>query len=279
VRPGQRAGQMRSARLRSFSPDDFFVFRKSKLRRHSTSVAKESVTFVPSVPSAHPTLPCKSLKHRTLESGISALRRNHTVFYPPRLNQYTVLQRNEGHSSNRHTLDHHCSGDRVFSTVECHGCCRTIVRQISTGVIFWHHDLLWFHDHSWYLHHLWRGSTYIHQVSSEVGRSFGGTGGLAILALAFIRFKAVRNACFFQPWHHAIDHRNWIRSSPSPQIFGPLRHPTIEDGEQAGTSNGGKRLSLNSGFHFRRGWPIRSAKSYHANRTHTCRPNQAEPSY
>jgi hypothetical protein len=30
--------------------------------------------------------------------------------------------------------------------------------------------------------------------------------------------------------------------------------------EQAGTSNGGQRLPLNSGFHSRRGWPIRSPK-------------------
>jgi hypothetical protein len=30
-----------------------------------------------------------------------------------------------------------------------------------------------------------------------------------------------------------------------------------EETEQAGTSNGGQRPSLNSGFHFRRGWPIR----------------------
>ena len=31
-------------------------------------------------------------------------------------------------------------------------------------------------------------------------------------------------------------------------------------GEQDGTSNGGQRPSLNSGFPPRRGWPIRSAK-------------------
>jgi hypothetical protein len=30
--------------------------------------------------------------------------------------------------------------------------------------------------------------------------------------------------------------------------------------EQDGTSNGGQRPSLNSGFHFRRGWPRRSQK-------------------
>ncbi len=30
--------------------------------------------------------------------------------------------------------------------------------------------------------------------------------------------------------------------------------------EQAGSSNGGQRPSLNSGFHPRRGWPIRSPK-------------------
>ena len=36
--------------------------------------------------------------------------------------------------------------------------------------------------------------------------------------------------------------------------------PSIEDAEQAGSSNGGQRPSLNSGFHYRRGWPKRSAE-------------------
>ena len=34
-----------------------------------------------------------------------------------------------------------------------------------------------------------------------------------------------------------------------------------QEGEQAGTSNGGQRPSLNSGFPPRRGWPIRSPKN------------------
>jgi hypothetical protein len=36
---------------------------------------------------------------------------------------------------------------------------------------------------------------------------------------------------------------------------------TRTETEQAGTSNGGQRLSLNSGFHSRRGWPRRSAET------------------
>ena len=36
--------------------------------------------------------------------------------------------------------------------------------------------------------------------------------------------------------------------------------PSEPNDEQVGTSNGGQRPSLNSGFLFRRGWPIRSAE-------------------
>jgi hypothetical protein len=35
------------------------------------------------------------------------------------------------------------------------------------------------------------------------------------------------------------------------------KKPTNEEAQQAGTSNGGQRPSLNSGFSPRRGWPIR----------------------
>jgi hypothetical protein len=43
--------------------------------------------------------------------------------------------------------------------------------------------------------------------------------------------------------------------------FGQLGYSGEEDAEQVGTSNGGQRLHLNSGFPSRRGWPIRSAKN------------------
>jgi hypothetical protein len=121
--------------------------------------------------------------------------------------------------------------------VGCHGCSRTVIRQISTGTLLWYHDLLRYHYHTLHIRCLWRGSVSVDQVRREMVRDLGGSARLAIVALAFIRFAALRNACFFRPWHHAVDLWNWIRSPESAKTFGPLRRTRIEDGEQVMRGN------------------------------------------
>ena len=156
-----------------------------------------------------------------------------------------VLHRNESYSSHWHTLDYRCADDLVLDLVGCHGCYREVIRQIPTGTLFWYYDLLRYHLHTFHIHCLWRGSVSVDPVRHEMVRDLGGSARLAILALAFIRFAAIRNACIFRPWHHTVDLWNWIRSSSSPKIFGPQRHTRIEDGEQVMRGNQRLRVQLN----------------------------------
>src|SRR5690606_18405006 len=142
-----------------------------------------------------------------------------------------------------------CADDRILDLVGCHGCCRSVIREISTGALLWYHDLLRDHFPAQYFRCLWSGGLSVDQIRREMGHDLGGRARLAIVALAYIRFAALRNASIFRPWHHVVDPWKWIRSSAPSKIFGPPRRTRIEDGEQVGTSNGGQRPSLNSSFH------------------------------
>lgn len=167
-----------------------------------------------------------------------------------------VLQRNESHSSTWHILDCRSADDRILDLVERHGCRRAVIRETSTGTLLWYHDLLRCHPHALHFRCLWRGGFSGGHVRCEMGHDPDGSVRLAVVALAFIRFAAFRNACIFRPWHHAVDLWKWIRSSASPKISGPPRRTRIGDGEQAGSYDGGKLHTMNPGFPHRRGWPM-----------------------